>query len=371
MASVLAGFGLLADRAGAASILQPGDPVIAIDLDTELENSAYPGGETPANAVDQNSATKYLNQRGTETGLIVTPNFGSSTIQSFIITTANDAADRDPTSYLLYGTNDAILSTDNSNGNGGEAWTQIASGPVSLPDTRFTPGTVANFANGLAFSSYKMLFPTLKGGSGSLMQIADLQFFTGADGAGSSVLAAGDAALAVHDPMGSQSSHPGGESPPNSIDGNVNSKYLNFGEVNSGIIVTPTIGSSVVRSFQLTTANDAPARDPSSWALYGTNDPITSTNNSFGNAENWTMIGSGAVALPDDRFALGPQVQVPNETAYTSYRFVFTGVKDAAAANSMQIAEIQFFDVIPEPSSAALVALAGILGLSASRRRRA
>jgi hypothetical protein len=63
-------------------------------------------------------------------------------------------------------------------------------------------------------------------------------------------------------------------------------KYLNFGEINSGFIVTPSNGPSIVHSFQITTANDAVERDPTSWRLYGTDDPITSTDNSTGSQEN-------------------------------------------------------------------------------------
>lgn len=138
------------------------------------------------------------------------------------------------------------------------------------------------------------------------------------------------------------SSYPSNESPSNAIDGTLN-KYLNFGELNSGFIVTPTVGSSIVKSFQITTANDAEERDPATWELYGTNDTIQSTDNSTGSAENWTLIDFGAVTLPGARNAVGPNVEVTNSTGYTSYRMVFTGVKNAAAANSMQIAEIQFF----------------------------
>lgn len=138
------------------------------------------------------------------------------------------------------------------------------------------------------------------------------------------------------------SSYPSNESPSNAIDGTLN-KYLNFGELNSGFIVTPTVGSSIVKSFQISTANDAEERDPTAWELYGTNDTIQSSDNSTGSAENWTLIDFGGVSLPGARNAPGPNVEVTNSTAYTSYRMVFTGVKNAAAANSMQIAEIQFF----------------------------
>ena len=62
-------------------------------------------------------------------------------------------------------------------------------------------------------------------------------------------------------------------------------------------------------------------------------------------------------------------VSVTNSTAYNSYRLVFDSVKDGAAANSMQIAEIQFFgDVIPEPS-AVLMLIGAAFPLLARRRR--
>jgi hypothetical protein len=68
-----------------------------------------------------------------------------------------------------------------------------------------------------------------------------------------------------------------------------------------------------------------------------------STNNSPGTAETWTLIDSGSVDLPSERRTLGPVVPVNNSTAYASYRVIFPTVKDEAAANSMQLAEIQFF----------------------------
>ena len=157
---------------------------------------------------------------------------------------------------------------------------------------------------------------------------------------GSGLLSPGDAIIGIDLDGGSTS--PLGESPANAIDGTVN-KYLNFGESNSGFIVTPAAGPTTVTSFQITTANDEEARDPATWALFGTNDPIISTNHSTGTAETWTLIDNGSLALPSARNVAGPVVGVSNSTAYASYRMVFTNVKNAGAANSMQISEIQFF----------------------------
>lgn len=138
------------------------------------------------------------------------------------------------------------------------------------------------------------------------------------------------------------SDYPINESPALAVDGTL-AKYLNFGETNSGLIITPARGATTVKSFQITTANDADERDPTSWVLYGTNQPISSTDNSAGNGEAWTQIDSGSIALPVARDTPGPIVTVNNNASFTSYRLVFPTVRNAAGANSMQIAELQFF----------------------------
>jgi glucose/arabinose dehydrogenase len=166
---------------------------------------------------------------------------------------------------------------------------------------------------------------------------------------GPGLLVPGDPIIAID--LDGNSSFPGGETPANAVDRTL-AKYLNFGEVNSGFIITPSVGATIVDGFQITTANDREERDPTAWSLYGTNDTVTSGNNSNGSQENWTLIQSGTVSLPSARDTIGPLVNVNNATGYTSYRMVFTGVKNAASANSMQFAEIQFYgDPIVESSA--------------------
>ena len=95
------------------------------------------------------------------------------------------------------------------------------------------------------------------------------------------------------------------------------------------------------------------------WELYGTDDPIVSGDNSFGNSENWALIASGAMSgnlvLPSARKVAGPMIEFPNETFYTSYRIVFPTLKfkywtgtawTNQVPNSMQIADIQFYGKI-------------------------
>jgi hypothetical protein len=365
-----------------------------------------------------------------------------------VLTTANDAVERDPTFYRLWGTNDNldIAALDHTNGLMGN-WTLISEGPVSLLDDRLSPGDVIplNGANtgdfdgdsdadgsdfltwqrnlgrsgtgtralgdangdtnvnatdlafwrrqfgetlggaGKSFTTYRLIFPTVKNSAvANSMQIANIDVFTSSDGTGTSILAFDDPVAAIDMPAlvpgAPQSRSPGNETAPLAIDGDPGTKYLNFGENNSGFIVTPAVGATKVTSFVITTANDAEPRDPATWQLFGTNDPIMSTNHSRGMGETWTLIDEGTLELPPDRNTEGPVVPVENTTAYLSYRLVFPAVKNAATANSMQISEIQFdgtigagaaaLAAVPEPNSALLAIIGALFAARAFPGRR-
>ncbi len=353
----------LAAPAFAIPILAPGDFIIAVDADGLVSNSSYPGNEAPPNVLDGNPATKYLNFAGSGSGFIVTPNFGTSLVQSFTLTTANDAEGRDPLDWQLYGTNDPITSADNSTGLA-ENWTLIDAGTVALPAARLTVGPVVTVNSMSLYSSYQMIYPTLKGSN--LMQVADVAFYPTPTGTGVNLLSTLDAIIAIH--RGWNSRYPDAESPQNAIDGDVNTKYLNFGEQNSGFIVTPAIGPTTLDAFQITTANDSPERDPVIWMLYGTNDPITTVDNGDGTAEDWTLICGGTLQLPEERFTPGDVVTIANQAeSYTSYMMQFESLKDGDAANSLQFAEVQFYGV-PEPATIALLGF-GALALLRIRKK--
>jgi len=138
-------------------VSQPGDPVVP-----SSDNS--PGGEQAHNAIDNDMSTKYLNFDGandTASGLTITTTGG--VVTGLGLTSANDAPDRDPATFVLSGSND-----------GGATFTEIASGDVPAFGARFERQEVS-FANEAGYLTYQLSFPTTAGSSTCCMQIAEVE----------------------------------------------------------------------------------------------------------------------------------------------------------------------------------------------------
>jgi len=186
----------------------------------------------------------------------------------------------------------------------------------------------------------------------------------------------GDFVVGAVGTVGGANNWPTAEPPADLINGLIGGggeKYLNFAKLNTGVIVTPAAGLSVINSMTLWVANDAPERDPASYELYGTNAAVSGAG-PFP-LSGFSLISSGPLALPDSRdttvdtTGFDQTVAITGAGAFTSYLLVFPTVKNEVTANSMQISELQFqATLIPEPS-VALLGAAGALGLIARRRR--
>ncbi len=153
---------------------------------------------------------------------------------------------------------------------------------------------------------------------------------------------------------------PANEDAPNAINNNT-TKFLNrdmddFAPFDPpvGFTVKPSVGGTIVNVLRLYTANDAEGRDPASYQLEGSND----------DGGSWTMISSGALALPTARNAanlpLDPltqalqEVRFANSTAYTSYKLSFNSVRDGAQ-HLMQIGEVEFLGTVAAVSGPPVV----------------
>ncbi|HXJ55702.1 MAG TPA: hypothetical protein VNU68_03465, partial [Verrucomicrobiae bacterium] len=278
--TLLAGSSL---KAQLADITQPGDPIVATS-----NNS--PGSEGVANAID-NAPTKYLNFDKVNTGFTVTPSIGLSVVQGLTLTSANDAPDRDPATYTLEGSYDGVT------------FTMISSGDVpAFGTTRFLKNTIL-FSNDIPYLSYRLIFPTTAGNSTCCMQISEVEFL--GFQAPADVTQPGDPIVAT------SNNSPGSEGVANAID-NAPTKYLNFDKVNTGFTVTPSVGATRVTGLTLTSANDAPDRDPATYQLEGSLDGTT-----------FFLISAGDVPPFGTTRFLKNYIFFPNTRAYAAYRLIF------------------------------------------------
>jgi len=154
---------------GPSDITAAGDAVQGVPNDGD-----WPGAETPDLAIDDNVTTKYLHFKGeTEpTGFQVTPALGATVVTGLTLTTANDAVERDPIAFELYGSNESIDGP----------YALIASGEVADFNQvdawpRFTMNaTPIAFENVVAYQHYQILFPAVRDpASANSMQIAEVE----------------------------------------------------------------------------------------------------------------------------------------------------------------------------------------------------
>ena len=91
------------------------------------------------------------------------------------------------------------------------------------------------------------------------------------------ILSPSDFIIAIDNNRNLPGTYPTTENPPQILDQNPATKYLNFGRLGAGMIWIPS-APVTVQGFQITTANDTVARDPASYVLMGTNQPVVSAD---------------------------------------------------------------------------------------------
>ena len=139
---------------------RPSDPIKGTS-----ENS--PKNERPLLAIDDQPATKYLNFDGAGSGLEI--KVQNTIVNGITITSANDAPERDPKSFVLSGSND------------GKSFVEIASGSIPVSRGRGKLKTM-RFPNGKSFANYRVVFPELVGDGKIPVQIAEFELLPKLEG---------------------------------------------------------------------------------------------------------------------------------------------------------------------------------------------
>lgn len=245
-----------------------------------MENSSfYFTHEGPSNLLSLTPEAKYVNYGKTNTNLIIASK--NSIVRSLTLTGSNENIERDPTSFILYGDDNKYWEGYN---NENEFW---------------RTNYFEDFNNKTINDFIRINDITIPGQATS-----------------------------------STSNYPANETPIHAIDNNVLTKYLNFdGDTGNPqslkdlVDIILTTSGGIVTGIDLTSANDAPERDPSKYKLYGLNAVGT-----------YELISEGDIPLFTYRYET-KRILFDNKISYIKYKLAFPNT--AGLANSMQIAEIK------------------------------
>ena len=235
-------------------------------------------------------------------------------VDTVAITSANDAPARDPENFNLQGSND-----------GGTTWVNIGAWVGEAFEQRFERKTFS-LSNVLAYSSYRLNI-TKNFGNDGLMQIAEIEFI-GPELPGLMHSASPGASYSARYSISDS------ESAAQAFDGDVNTKWLDHNEwqgaptaENPAWVQVDLAQPQVVNTLTITSANDAPDRDPENFALLASND----------DGETWVTLASWVGEGFDERFER-KAFSFSNSLPYSSYRLNIT--KNANNDGLMQIAEV-------------------------------
>jgi uncharacterized repeat protein (TIGR03806 family) len=129
-----------------------------------------------------------------------------------------------------------------------------------------------------------------------------------------------------------------GEMATNAFDNSSATKWLDFANANPGTRASwiqyryAGLTQNAITQYTITSANDAPERDPRDWRLLGSNNGGT----------NWTTLDTRTGEFFTNRFETHIYT-VASPGTYNLYRLQIDSVYNPASANSVQLAEIGLF----------------------------
>ncbi len=280
-----------------------------------------PANETASNAIDNNVTTKYLNFDKLNAGMTIMP-AGNLPVRALTLMSADDAPERDPTSFVLEGSTNGVT------------FTRIASNAVPAFPTRHS---IQSFAlpGSNQFSVYRLVFPTvLNAPAANSMQIAEVELLyfgeiTAPNDVVSITLPGG--ALDVRGVRGLFDRQ---------LDGTNKLEVAPISGGNTVVHFTPAAGGTVIKGFELIGAADDfvyPERRPSSVAVAGSND-----------GTNYTTLRTVIPLAPSFNLQIQEFPLLTNNIPWMRYRITFG---PPVSGDRLQVGEMRLFGEVVPPLS--------------------
>jgi spore coat protein CotH len=298
-----------------------GDDITDGDGSVLAQYDDSPGGEEIDKLIDNNDETKYLTFHSN--AWVEYQHSKAVVVDGYGIISANDSPERDPRNW-------EFQSWDESS----SSWVTLhtVSNEPSWP-LRFEKKTFS-FINSTAFSRYRVAVSAVNGAD--IMQMAELEIYRKVAAASTNdITDLGGAIAGSNDDLPwtgvDSDGSPDDERIEKLIDNDVNTKYL-VGDEQSWLDYSID-ENALVTGYSITSANDAPDRDPRSWELQGwdasTNDWITL--HSVENHPTW-----------EERFQTKMWSFNNDDTWCKKYRLNLLAI-NGSSDGLMQMAELEIF----------------------------
>lgn len=284
--------------------------------------------EGAAQAFDKNVETKWLDHndwQGPPT--VENPAWvqvslpQAQAVNTLYITSANDAPERDPENFQLLASHD------------GEVWQVLNTWVGESFESRFERRAFA-FANGLAYTHYRLSISKNANNDG-LVQIAEIEL-AGPQYALEDLSDLAGTSFTARNRIGDA------ESEQKAFDNDIETKWLDHNkwqgpptEESPSWIQADFTAPQIVSGLAITSANDAPERDPENFQLLGSND----------GGETWTEVAVWVGESWDERLQRRA-FTFSNAFAYSSYRLNIS--KNANNDGLVQISEIELLGLSGE-----------------------
>ncbi|MDP4487779.1 discoidin domain-containing protein [Pseudoalteromonas piscicida] len=284
--------------------------------------------EGAAQAFDKNVETKWLDHNdwqgppSVENPAWVQVSLPQAqAVNTLYITSANDAPERDPENFQLLASHD------------GEVWQVLNTWVGESFESRFERRAFA-FANGLAYTHYRLSISKNANNDG-LVQIAEIEL-AGPQYALEDLSDLAGTSFTARNRIGDA------ESEQKAFDNDIETKWLDHNEwqgppteESPSWIQADFTAPQIVSGLAITSANDAPERDPENFQLLGSND----------GGETWTEVAVWVGESWEERLQRRA-FTFSNAFAYSSYRLNIS--KNANNDGLVQISEIELLGLSSE-----------------------
>lgn len=263
---------------------------LAILYETIKGSDDYLGSECKYNLFDGKTGSKFLSS-----GSKIWVSFAlekAAVVRSYSIASANDVPGRDPSSWILYGSND------------GETWVSLDSREGITFSARQQTKTFG-FNNNKAYKWYKFDITSNKGES--LTQFSNLDLFTESYKDNGDGKVDTSSIIGVVDTYDGTADFTGSEVKANLFDGSTGTKWIATGGTDIWVSVKLK-APLAVNQYQISVCNDHHTRDPKSWNFYGSND-----------GETWVLLDSRTDEEFEEFFQTN-KYDIENDTEYLYYK---------------------------------------------------